>query len=41
MKTARKQSKATAVTEEVSSYIAGNANGTPKNGTHLTPSTEK
>jgi hypothetical protein len=41
MKTARKQSKATAVTEEGSSYIAENANGTRKNGTHLTLSAEK
>jgi hypothetical protein len=41
MKTARKQSKATAITEEVSSYIDENANGTPKNGIHLTLSAEK
>jgi hypothetical protein len=41
MKTARQQSKAPAVTEEVSSYLAENANGTPKNGTHLTLSAEK
>jgi len=41
MKTARKHSKTTAVTEEVSSSIAENANGIPKNGTHLTLSAEK
>jgi hypothetical protein len=41
LKTARKQSKATAVTEEVYLYMAENANGTPKNRIQLTLSAEK